>query len=95
MKKKDKLKIIVITIIVVLAVISIIFVITSKNSQVEGYDECRFKLKYEQREGLSFLYILSDKKTKVEYLYITNDKGVSVTPLYNKDGSLSTYKGGK
>lgn len=95
MKKKDKLKLIVIIVIIILAVISTVLVFTSKKSQVQGYDECRFRTKYKQSKGVNTFYILRDKKTKVEYLYVTNGRGISITPLYNKDGSLSTYKGGK
>lgn len=92
MKRKDKLKVIVIIVIVALAVISAILVFASKKSQVQGYGYENKRIAIELID--SGFYVLYDKKTKVEYLYITDDVG-SVTPLYNKDGSLSIYKGGK
>ena len=45
--------------------------------------------------GNSYMSVICDRDTRVEYLVVkyTMEGGVSVTPLYNADGTLKTYKG--
>lgn len=72
----------------------------SKQSKVEAYPEYNHdRFITIEQGGLDFLdyRIVYDKKTKVEYMITAyNNKllGITITPLYNQDGSLLTYKKG-
>lgn len=93
---KIKIKVIIIT----LSFITLLgcTLLLSKQSEVQAYLEYNHDRFIEIEEGgLDFLdyHIVYDKKTKVEYMITDSDNkllGVTITPLYNKDGSLLTYK---
>lgn len=95
---KIKSKVIIITLIL-LTILSITL-FNNKQSQVEAYLEYnRNRFATIEQGSLDFLdyHIVYDKKTKVEYMITDYDNellGVTITPLYNKDGSLLTYKKG-
>ena len=98
MKKKDKFKVIAFGILIVSALVITILTLASKQSQVEAYPEynCNRFVTIEQG-SLDFLdyRIVYDKKTKVEYMitdYNGRLLGVTITPLYNQDGTLLTYR---
>lgn len=93
---KIKIKVIIIT----LSFITLLgcTLLLRKQSEVQAYLEYNHDRFIEIEEGgLDFLdyHIVYDKKTKVEYMITDSDNkllGVTITPLYNKDGSLLTYK---
>ncbi len=93
---KIKIKVIIIT----LGFITLLCctLLLNKQSEVQAYLEYNHDRFIEIEEGgLDFLdyHIVYDKKTKVEYMITDSDNkllGVTITPLYNKDGSLLTYK---
>jgi hypothetical protein len=92
---KIKIKVIIIT----LGFITLLCcILLNKQSEVQAYLEYNHDRFIEIEEGgLDFLdyHIVYDKKTKVEYMITDSDNkllGVTITPLYNKDGSLLTYK---
>lgn len=95
-KIKTKVVIITLTLITLLGCTLLL----SKQSEVQAYLEYNHDRFMEIEEGsLDFLdyHIVYDKKTKVEYMITdSNNKllGVTITPLYNQDGSLLTYKKG-
>lgn len=95
---KIKSKSIIITLIL-LTILNVIL-LNNKQSQVEAYPEYNHDRFITIEQGsLDFLdyRIVYDKKTKVEYMITDYDNellGVTITPLYNKDGSLLTYKKG-
>ena len=91
-------------IIIILVFITLLgcTLLLSKHSRVEAYPEYNHDRFITIEQGrLDFLdyRIVYDKKTKVEYMITDYDNellGVTITPLYNQDGSLLTYKkGGK
>lgn len=98
MKKKDKFKVIAFGILIVSALVITILTLASKQSQVEAYLEYnRNRFVTIEQGSLDFLdyRIVYDKKTKVEYMITDyNDRllGVTITPLYNQDGTLLTYR---
>lgn len=98
MKKKDKFKVIAFGILIVSALVITILTLASKQSQVEAYHEYnRNRFVTIEQGSLDFLdyRIVCDKKTKVEYMITDyNDRllGVTITPLYNQDGTLLTYR---
>lgn len=100
MKKKDKFKVIAFGILIVSALVITILTLASKQSQVEAYPEYNHDRFITIEQGsLDFLdyRIVYDKKTKVEYMITAYDnrlQGITITPLYNKDGTLLTYKKG-
>ena len=85
-------------IIVILLIILSITLLFNKQSQVEAYPEYnRNRFVTVEQGSLDFLdyRIVYDKKTKVEYMITDyNDRllGVTITPLYNQDGTLLTYR---
>lgn len=95
---KIKSKSIIITLIL-LTILNVIL-LNNKQSQVEAYPEYNNDRFVTIEEGsLDFLdyHIVYDKKTKVEYMITDYDnrlQGITITPLYNKDGTLLTYKKG-
>lgn len=96
----SKIKSKIIVIILILLIILSITLLFNKQSQVEAYPECnRNRFVTIEQGSLDFLdyRIVYDKKTKVEYMITDyNDRllGVTITPLYNQDGTLLTYKKG-
>lgn len=89
-------------IIIVLVFITLLgcTLLLSKHSRVEAYPEYNPDRFVTIEEGsLDFLdyHIVYDKKTKVEYMITDYDnrlQGITITPLYNKDETLLTYKKG-
>ena len=96
----SKIKSEIIVIILILLIILSITLLFNKQSQVEAYPEYnRNRFVTIEQGSLDFLdyRIVYDKKTKVEYMITDyNDRllGVTITPLYNQDGTLLTYKKG-
>lgn len=96
----SKIKSKIIVIILILLIILSITLLFNKQSQVEAYPEYnRNRFVTIEQGSLDFLdyRIVYDKKTKVEYMITDyNDRllGVAITPLYNQDGTLLTYKKG-
>ena len=51
----------------------------------------RFKIKEEQNLNDSLMQVILDTETGVQYILVTGSAGISaITPLLNKDGSIST-----
>ena len=96
----SKIKSKIIVIILILLIILSITLLFNKQSQVEAYPEYnRNRFVTIEQGSLDFLdyRIVYDKKSKVEYMITDyNDRllGVTITPLYNQDGTLLTYKKG-
>ena len=94
----NKIKSKIIVIILILLIILSITLLFNKQSQVEAYPEYNRNIFVTIEQGsLDFLdyRIVYDKKTKVEYMITDyNDRllGVTITPLYNQDGTLLTYR---
>lgn len=94
----SKIKSKIIVIILILLIILSITLLFNKQSQVEAYPEYnRNRFATVEQGSLDFLdyRIVYDKKTKVEYMITDyNDRllGVTITPLYNQDGTLLTYR---
>lgn len=94
----SKIKSKIIVIILILLIILSITLLFNKQSQVEAYHEYnRNRFVTVEQGSLDFLdyRIVYDKKTKVEYMITDyNDRllGVTITPLYNQDGTLLTYR---
>ena len=94
----NKIKSKIIVIILILLIILSITLLFNKQSQVEAYPEYnRSRFVTIEQGSLDFLdyRIVYDKKTKVEYMITDyNDRllGVTITPLYNQDGTLLTYR---
>ena len=84
--------------LLILLIILSITLLFNKQSQVEAYPEYnRNRFVTIEQGSLDFLdyRIVYDKKTKVEYMITDyNDRllGVTITPLYNQDGTLLTYR---
>lgn len=93
-KIKSKIIVIILNLLIILS-ITLLF---NKQSQVEAYPEYnRNRFVTIEQGSLDFLdyRIVYDKKTKVEYMITDyNDRllGVTITPLYNQDGTLLTYR---
>ena len=96
----SKIKTKVIIIILVFIALLGCTLLLSKQSKVEAYPEYNHdRFITIEQGGLDFLdyRIVYDKKTKVEYMitnYNNKLSGITITPLYNQDGSLLTYKKG-
>ena len=94
----NKIKSKIIVIILILLIILSITLLFNKQLQVEAYPEYnRNRFVTIEQGSLDFLdyRIVYDKKTKVEYMITDyNDRllGVTITPLYNQDGTLLTYR---
>lgn len=94
----NKIKSKIIVIILILLIILSITLLFNKHSRVEAYPEYNHDRFITIEQGrLDFLdyHIVYDKKTKVEYMITDYDNellGVTITPLYNQDGTLLTYR---
>ena len=71
----------------------------TKNKDYKEYEETRFVFVGEYSEiedvagnDISFS-LLVDKETKIIYLYISGGYKAGITPLLDKDGNITYYKG--
>lgn len=83
-------------IISILLVIAFVLVGCGSNdsSKISATNDSHFIISYENEEHSQYIYTLKDKDTGVCYLLIlkVGTGGSSITPLYNADGTLKTYK---
>ena len=94
MKKKT-----LIVLIVLLIPILILCGCGTKNKDYKEYSNSRFIFvgEYEQIEtpngNNTDFYLLVDKETRIIYLYLESIEGAGTTPLLDKNGNVTYYKG--
>lgn len=71
----------------------------TKNKDYKEYSNSRFVFvgEYEQIEtpngNNTDFYLLVDKETRIIYLYLTGVERAGITPLLDKNGNVTYYKG--
>lgn len=66
------------------------------NNNAKANSNSNFIVSREEKIGVHYIYSIKDKDTGVCYIAIASydysTVGSSITPLYNADGTLKTYK---